>query len=405
MTMNKYLKTITMIEKKYRNMLHLSANENVLSPLAERMLQSSLHNRYYMGSGEDGVAMFGRNAAFKGMPELDDILDEARIKAQKMLHAGYVSFSCLSGIHAMMSGLLSLTEPGDLIMSVPSNQGGHFCTKGIIEKTGRKHIYTEYNREKLTFDVEKIVKICKEFNVRAIYFDVSVYLNPHPIKELRKALGRDTLIFYDASHTLGLIMGGMFQSPLEEGADVICSNTHKTFPGPHKGIIAFKDPDLGKKVDHFITHNLVSTVQTNGLLSLAITFIEFDKWGKAYAKQIIKNANALAEFLLEGGLEVRMADSDQYSKNHQVHVFLSVNRKEALELFLKNNISINTSGALGDRLFMRIGLQEVTRRGMKEKDMKVLAKFIVAVLQRKNVAKDVVKFNNNFSGVEYGFKL
>ena len=81
------------------------------------------------------------------------------------------------------------------------------------------------------------------------------------------------------------------------------------------------------------------------------------------------------------------------------------NLQEALELFLKNNISINTSGALGDRLFMRLGLQEVTRRGMKEKDMKVLAKLIIAILQRKDVAKDVVKFNHIFSGVEYGFKL
>lgn len=403
--MNKYLKKIMEVESKYENILHLSANENVLSPLAERMLHSSLHSRYYMGPGEDGIAMFGRNAAFKGMPEIGEILGEAQIKAQKMLHAGYVSFSCLSGIHAMMSGLLSLTEPGDTIMSVPSNQGGHFCTKGITEKTGRKHLYTEYDREKLTFDVEKIVKICKKSHVRAIYFDVSVYLNPHPIKELRKALGNDILIFYDASHTLGLIMGGMFQSPLEEGADVICANTHKTFPGPHRGIIAFKNKELGKKIDYFITHNFVSTVQTNGLLSLAISIIEFDKWGKAYTNQIIKNANVLAKYLSNENLEVRKIDNDIYTKNHQIHVFLNVTRKEALELFLKNNISINTSGALGDRLFLRIGLQEVTKLGMKEVDMKTLAKFIADTLNGDSIANDVMMFNRKFSGVHYGFKL
>lgn len=403
--MNKYLRTIISVENKYKNMLHLTANENILSPLAERFLCSPLHARYYMGPGENGVAMFGRSAAFKGMPEISPVLAEAKTKAEKMLHAGYVSFSCLSGIHGMLSVLLSLTECGDVIMSIPSNQGGHFCTKGIIERTGRKHLYTEYDRERLTFDVEKIAKICKESNVRAIYLDASVYLLPHPIKELRRALGKNVLIFYDASHTLGLIMGGAFQSPLEEGADVICANTHKTFPGPHRGIIAFKNKELGEKTDRFIIHNFVSTIQTSGMLSLAITIIEFYKWGKPYAKQIIKNANALATYLSKEGLNVRRADGKLFTKNHQIHVFVDMPREEAVGLFLNNNISINTSGALGDKIFLRIGLQEVTKRGMLEKDMNILSKLIVSVLQRKNVASDVIKLNNKFDSVRYGFKI
>ncbi|MEI6528587.1 MAG: DegT/DnrJ/EryC1/StrS family aminotransferase [bacterium] len=403
--MNKYLKKVVEVETKYKNMLHLGANENVLSPLAERMFQSSLHNRYYMGPGEKGVATFGRNAAFKGMPEIERILDEAHRKAEQMLHAGYVSFSCLSGAHAMISSLLSLTQPGDTIMSVPSNQGGHFCTKGIIERTGRKHVFTEYDRKKLTFDVEKIAKICKDFNVKAIYLDVSVYLNPHPIRELRKAVGPDIFIFYDASHTLGLIMGGVFQSPLEEGANVICANTHKTFPGPHRGLIAFKDGDLGRKTDHFITHNFVSTIQTNSLLSLAVTVLEFNKWGKKYAVQVVKNANVLAKWLTEAGLRVRNVADRVYTKNHQIHVYIDIPREEAIELFLRNNISVNTSGALGDKLFLRIGLQEITKRGMKEKDMKSLADFIIKILKGENVLRGVNSFSRKFQKVDYGFNI
>lgn len=105
-------------------------------------------------------------------------------------------------------------------------------------------------------------------------------MKPHPIRELRKALGPDVIIVYDASHTLGLIMAGKFQSPLEEGADIISANTHKTLPGPHKGLIAFKDRELGEKANALITANLYSTVHTNSLLALAISIIEADKFGK-----------------------------------------------------------------------------------------------------------------------------
>ena len=403
--MKKYIKMISSVEDKYKSILHLSANENILTPAAERMLHSSLHNRYYMGPGEDGIAMFGRNAAFKGMPEISGLLDDAQAKASKMLHAKYVSFSCLSGVHAMMCGILSLTKPGDVIMSVPSNQGGHFCTKGIIESTGRKHVYTEYDRTKLTFDVQKIVSLCKEFHVKAIYFDVSVYLNPHPIKELRRLLGDEVIIFYDASHTLGLIMGGLFQSPLEEGADFICANTHKTFPGPHRGIIAFKDEDLGRRTDHFITHNFVSTLQTQGLIALAATVVEFHKWGKKYAQTVVDNANALAGYLSQKGHDVRRSDGELFTKNHQVHLFVDLSRKEVMGLFLKNNISINTSGALGDRLFIRLGLQEVTMRGMVKKDMKSLAGIISDVLRGIDVRQRVRLLNGKFTHPKFGCRL
>lgn len=403
--MNKYLKNLINIEDKYSKILHLSANENILSPLAERFLFSNLNVRYYMGAGENGVAFFGRNAGFKGMPEVQPIINEAQIKAQKMLHAGYVSLSCLSGINAMMCAILSLTEPGDLIMSVPSNQGGHFCTKGIIERAGRRHIYSEYDYKNLTFDIKKIADICKRDKVKAIYFDVSVSLKPHDIKKLKRILKNNILIFYDASHTLGLIMGGEFQSPLQEGADIICANTHKTLPGPHRGLIAFKNAELGKKIDNFITHNFISTVQTSSLLSLAVTIIEFDKFGKAYARQVINNANALGNFLSKKGLEVRMIDKNTYTNNHQLHIFINIDRKEAVANFLKNNISINTSGALGGRLFLRIGVQEVTKRGMKERDMKIIAGFVFEILQGNKISNKVKKFNKEFSGVKYCFKI
>lgn len=401
--MNNNLKLVERVEKKYGNILHITANENQLSELAQRFYNSSLYSRYDMGRGIEGVVVHG-GAAAKGMPETGDLINEAKEKAKYMLHAEHIELNCLSGVHAMMCSLLSLTRPGDTVMTVLSRHGGHFSTKPILDTSGRKQIYTEYDFENQKFDVEKIAKVFKDNNAKALYLDVSVYLKPHPIRELRKALGENAIIIYDASHTMGLIMGGQFQSPLEEGADVISANTHKTLPGPHKGMIAFKNKEVGENASKLIT-NLYSTVHTNSLLALVITILEMDKYGKKYAIQIIKNSNALGKALEKRGFEVRKADSTRYSYNHQVHMFTDLNNLEIVKKFLENNISLNTSRALGEKIFVRFGTQEITRRGMKEKDMDTIAGFVNDVLKGKNIANQVTEFTHQFDKIYYGFSL
>lgn len=400
--MNKYLKIIEETEKKYSEILHLTANENVLSPSSLRAYQSPLYSRYDMGPGENGVVIHGGFAA-KGMPETLELVTSAEEAAKQMLSANKVVLNCLSGVHAMLSSLLSTTSPGDTVMTVLSKHGGHFATKPIIEASGRKHVYAEYDIERQGFDVEKTAEVFRKSNAKALYLDVSVYLKPHPIKELRKALGEDAIIIYDASHTMGLIMAGEFQSPLTEGADIISANTHKTLPGPHKGMIAFKSSILWEKAKPVIT-NLYSTVHTNALLSLSITILEMEKYGKDYAKQIVANSNSLASALEKQGFKVRKADSSNFSYNHQVHMFISMTNQEVVRLFLDNNVSINTSRALGEQLFVRFGTQEITHRGMKENDMQELAQIIKLIIEGIDMKSKVKEFNDRFKDIKYGFK-
>jgi glycine/serine hydroxymethyltransferase len=357
-----------------------------------------------MGDGIDGVVTHG-NFAAKGMPEIRNLINEACEKANKMLGAEFTILNCLSGVHGMICGILSTTKPGDTVMTVNSHHGGHFATKPILELTGRKQVYAEYDFNSLTFDVEKTAEIFKKFNCKALYLDVSVYLNPHPIRKLREALGNDAVIIYDASHTLGLIMGKEFQSPIKEGADVICANTHKTLPGPHRGMIAFRNKSFGETANAIISSSLYSTVHTNSLLALAVTIIEMYQFGKDYAKQIVKNSNALGNALVNLGFDVRKADQKVFSKNHQVHLYTTFGNRDIVRKFLDNNISINTSKALGEQLFIRIGTQEITRRGMKEPDMKTIAKFIKEVIQNENIKDKVIKFNDQFRKVHYCYRV
>ena len=194
-----------------------------------------------------------------GLPGVEATVNQAERAAKEMLSATAVNLNVLSGVHAMMSSILSVTEPGDTVLTVPSSASGHFATQGILERIGRKSDFVSYDLENLRFLPQETAKTIKKTGATAIYLDVSYYLNPHNLEELRTAVGENTTIIYDASHTMGLIMGQQFQAPLKEGANVITANTHKTLPAVHKGMIAFRDEKLGSKANSIIDGCLYSS--------------------------------------------------------------------------------------------------------------------------------------------------
>ncbi len=398
----KLLRTLEGEEQSNDRLLHLTANENIMSPLATRFYNSPLSTRYDFGRGWNGVIGGETFAYFSAtsLPKIQDIFDEAIKRSNKMLHAGFTSFNCLSGLHAMMCALLATTLPGDTVMIVKEQDGGHFCTRKMLQMTGRKFVYATYDQQTHFLDSKKTAETFRASGAKVLYFDVAVNLTPLPLSDLRKLLPKKSIVIYDASHTLGLIMGGEFQAPLREGADIISANTHKTFPGPHKGILAFRDQELGQKVHNMINDSLYSTVHTNSKLALAITVIEFSLYGKSYVKQIIKNSNALGLALERQGLTVRKT-GQHYSFNHQVHVFVNMKNTDVVACFLTNGMSVNTSNALGGKLFLRFGTQEITKRGMKEHDMTQLASLIKKILLGKNIKKEVFVFNDRFRKVSY----
>jgi glycine/serine hydroxymethyltransferase len=393
-------------EIRNSNFLHLTANENQMSNTARMFLGSKISERYYMGGGENDIVDFGHFTAL-GFRSVEDLINQAKDAAKEMLSAADVNLNVLSGVHAMMSAILSTTEPGDMIMTVPLEYGGHFATKGIIERIGRRHVFLDFNFDILKFDVEKIAIKVKELGVKAIYLDVSYYLNPHNLKEIRDAIGNNIIIIYDASHTMGLIMGRQFQNPLLEGADVICANTHKTLPGPHKGMIAFRDPSLAEKANKIIDSCLYSSPHMTHLIALSTTILELKEYGQEYAKQIISNSRSISQAFANLGYDVRKANTGEYSENHQSHVFID-NKGDRMEMYrnlISNNISTNFEGAelANGRCFIRIGTQEVTRRGMKEGEMKQIAELVNRSIKGEDVLQNVRHLNQSFSSVKYSF--
>lgn len=390
------------VELKYKNLLCLTANENILSEMSSAFQKSSIFNRYLMGHSMEDIFHIG-NFAQVGIPEVMPLIYAAEEATKKMLNAQFINLNCLSGIHAMMCCILCTTEPGDIILTIPGKEGGHFATCGIIERTGRIATGLPYKDNKIDFEMLK--QMVKDEKAKLIYLDSAAQLEIHPLHKIRECVGNDIKIIYDASHTMGLIMGGNFQNPLLEGADIITANTHKTLPGPHHGMLAFKSKSLGEEVSAIMQNCLYSSTHTNEVLALAVTLLEMEKWGKEYTKLIVENAIELGRLLADKGLELRQIANDCYTNTHQIHLFVSGNPNELVERFFANGISVTTSKTMGDRLFVRIGLQEITRRGALLSDMKLLAELIERIVFGENVKNEVLAYNNRFQDIKYGYSM
>jgi glycine/serine hydroxymethyltransferase len=390
-------------EARNKNFLHLTANEAPMSETARAFLGSKLSERYYAGAGVDGIVDFGSFTQV-GMKGVSELVTRAEAAAKDMLGASVVNLSPLSGIHAMTSAIYAATKPEDTVMSLRPDQGGHFLTSGILERAGRKNVHATFDSESLEFDFDKTAETFHNSEAKALYLDPMYYISPYNLVELRKNLGEDATIIYDASHTLGLIMGKRFQSPLREGADVLVANTHKSFPGPQKGIIAFRDQEFGEKANAIVNQS-VSSAHTHHLISLAITTLEMEAFGKDYADQMVTNANTAGEAFTELGYDVRRTGTQQFSENHQVHVFID-DKGERLDLYKRlvdNNISTNFADSPGNRPYIRLGTQGITRQGMKEGDTQEVALFVDRALKGEKVKDAVVVFNSNFPKIHYSF--
>ncbi len=390
-------------EVRNKNFLHLTANEAQMSETARMFLGSRLSERYYAGAGVDTVVDFGSftQLGFEGVSKL---VTKAEDAAKDMIGASVVNLNPLSGIHAMTSTIFATTQPEETVMTLRPDEGGHFLTTGILERAGRKNVYAAFDSKALEFDFEKTAEIFYNSDAKALYLDPMYHISPYNLTELRRTLGEEAVIIYDASHTLGLIMGQTFQSPLKEGADVLCANTHKTFPGPQKGIIAFRDQEFGEKANSIVNQSL-SSAHTHHLIALGVTILEMEAYGKEYAQQMVTNANTTGKAFTDLGYNVRRTNTQRFSENHQVHVFIddSGERVDLYKKLVNNNISTNFADSPGNRPYIRLGTQGITRQGMKEGEMQKIASFVDRALKGEKIQNEVVVFNRQFPKIHYSF--
>lgn len=407
---------IVKAQEKWRRYecINLIASESVLSPLAEKLMINDFEGRYNEHNGE---------SHYCGTKFANNIEEFCKEIFMEKFSTKFVDVRPISGAVANMAIYYAFTKPFDNFISLGIQNGAHVSATrwGVAGFRGLKNIDACFDEKRMNIDVDATAKLAKKVEAKLIMLGGSLILFPQPIKELHEALGNDFLIVYDAAHVFGLIYGNEFQQPLKEGAHIITSSTHKTFQGPQGGIIIAKDDfeeEKWKKIENAVFPGLISNHHIHRFPALAITALEMNVFGEEYAKQVIRNAKSLAEELYNFGFNVICPDLG-FTESHQVIVDVSsmgggreiANRLEEANIIC-NKMSLpkdSPHDATKNPSAIRIGVQEVTRFGMKENDMKEIARFIKKLLidrvSAEAIREDVIEFRKRFKNVHYCFNF
>ena len=404
----------------FNSSIPLIASENIPSPAVREAIMSDFGNRYAEGWPGERV--------YAGCIYIDQVEIICNDLAKKVFRSEFADCRATSGVVANLAIYAAFSNPGDYMMAASIPSGGHIShgkkehsgTAGLVHGLNIEHY--PFSKEEMTIDVDatkrKIEEMIHDGKAPKIgMFGGSLFLFPHPVKELSNFMhDHGMYINYDGAHVAGLIAGGEFQDPLKEGADSMTMSSHKTLWGPQGGIIVSfeKHADVIKKA---IFPGNTSSHHLHHVAGKAIALAESLEFGKDYAKQVIKNAKALAEALVGYGFGV-LGEKRGYTASHQIAVDVSKfgdggSVEKNLE---KANIILNRQLLPGDikagRHYMhpsgvRIGVPETTRLGMKQSEMKEIAHFIKRVVvdlqDPRIVAKDVADFRKQFQKVQYAF--
>jgi glycine hydroxymethyltransferase len=369
--------------------LNLIASENLTSHTVRQLLSGDMGHRY---RADDRF--------YKGTRYMDELEALGEKLACEVFGAEWATLRPLSGHVADMIMVSTLTKPGGSILTVNPANGGY---PGLSDQAGYptfvnvRNLYFPFDAERMNIDVDKTRGLIEDEKPSLVVFGQSFFLFPHPVKELATACSSaGSRIAFDGSHVLGLIAGGQFQKPLEQGAELLLGSTHKSLFGPQGGVIVGKSScESGVKGRQF--PGLVDNAHWNRVAALTWALDEARRVGGKYAAQVIANSKALAKALHEGGVPVKCSDYG-FTESHQV--FLDIQDPKEIESFTQRLENANIIVDHG----IRIGTCEATRRGMKQKDMDRVAELIVQIYKGEDPAKigrQATKLRRQFNRILY----
>lgn len=371
--------------------VNLIPSENVMSPQVRGLLSSELAHRYtapdrfYMGTRfVDEMEHFG-----------EDI-------ARRLFKAEVADLRPLSGHVADWIFLANLTKRGDTLMCVSAKDGGYpgLWNRGLPKYLGLKLAAFPFSREEMKIKTEEAKETIVETKPEALVFGASLFLFPHPVRELAGAANEvDAQVGFDGSHVMGLIAGGEFQSPLREGASVLFGSTHKTFFGPQGGIM-LANKECGEVLKDKVHPAFVDNAHWNRIAALTLALAEMEKFGSSYARQVIRNAQTLGRTLHDSGFPT-VGSGAGYTMSHQILLNYGGYKqgREVAKRLEKANIIADCG--------VRLGTSEMTRRGMKEAEMQQVADLIRRVVMERDspriVKEEVERLALEFQEVGYCF--
>jgi len=415
--------------EKYRDSecINLIASEGLKSPAVREVLSLSqdLESRY--AEGENDLEGHVKRRHYQGQKHITEIENSAADLMKNLFYCDWTDVRLVSGTHANLATFkgLSMITKNNRMVATPLSSGAHISHDytGLAGRViGLETIDHAYDLDRMNIDVEKSAVIIRAARPGIVTFGGSVFLFPHPLKELsRVAKEVGAYIVYDAAHVLGLIAGGEFQHPLEEGADFITASTHKTFPGPQGGLILANSGNQRmetgiKGVQYSIFPLTTSNTHLARLPAVGLTALEMKVFGEKLAKQTVKNAQAAGQYLFERDVKV-VGEKEGFTKSHQIIVDVQKygGGKKVAETLEEANIIVNKNLLPYDDpnhkenpSGIRVGFQDVTRRGFAESDIEYLCDLMLKVITGEKapsqVRGDVIAFRQSFGDVKYGFQ-
>jgi len=383
--------------------LELIASENYASASVLEAMASVLANKY--SEGYSGHRYYGGNQI------IDEIEDLAVARAKELFGAAHVNVQPLSGSPANAAVYMAFLEPGDKVLGLRLDHGGHLSHGHAVNFSGRLYNFVQYgvNPETGIIDMDEVREIALREKPKMIVAGFSAYsreIDWQKFKDIADEVGAYT--FADIAHIAGLIAGKAIPNPVPY-FDIVTTTTHKTLRGPRGGMIMCKK-EFAKAIDKSAFPGFQGGPHMNNVAAKAVAFGEALKPSfKTYAKQIIKNAKVLEIELKKHGFKLMFGGTDNHMVLVDVFGSKGVTGKEAEEALDKIGITLNKNMIPDDPRSpfdpsgVRIGVPAITTRGMKEKEIKIIAKWIKEAIENhkdekflKKLHQEVIKLCKKF---------
>ena len=399
------IRRIIKLEKKRQNdNLELIASENYVSKEVRMAAGSILTNKYAEGYPKK---------RYYGGCEYIDIFEEKAIEyARNLFNCKYANVQPHSGSSANMAVYKALLQPGDKVMGMALNEGGHLTHGYSINFSGIEYVSVPYhlNPETEMLDYDAIIAQAKREKPKMIIAGASAYSRTIDFKKFREAADScGAYLMVDMAHIAGLVATGLHPSPFPY-ADVVTTTTHKTLRGPRGGMILTNDEEIAKKINKIIFPGIQGGPLMHVIGAKAQCFYEaLQPEFKEYQTNVLKNIKALANTLEKEGFRLISGGTDNHLILVDVKGSTGITGKEAEQTLDKINITCNKNTIPNDKESpfktsgIRLGSPAMTTRGFKEKEFEEVGHIIAKALKNKDdkeilkeLKKEVLDLTNRF---------
>lgn len=369
---------------RQRSQIHLIASENYISYAMMQASGSVLSNKYSEG--------YPGRRYYEGCQVIDEVENLAIDRAKRLFSAEHANVQAHSGSQANMAAYMSVLEPGDTILGMALDQGGHLTHGSPVNFSGKLFNFVAYGVDPETeqIDLEEVRRLAKEHRPKMIVAGYSAYSQFIDWAVFRQIADEvDAIFLVDAAHIIGLIAGSAHPNPVPH-ADIVTATTHKALRGPRGGLILSREK-FAKAIDKAVFPFSQGGPINSQIAAKALCFEQASRAEfKTYANQIVRNAKVLAGAMDDEGLRVISGGTE----NHMFLVDLrsldtELTGKEASQFLDAHGVTLNRNSIPFDPRSpfitsgLRMGTPSVTSAGMMQEQMVLLGKLIVELLRKR----------------------